>query len=100
MKTFQEFLNRIKNDKEFADKITKIFKEKSVSTLDGNENLLIAIAAEFGYEVKKEDLDESIKQYASHLSDEELDKVSGGAWPLVTITIVFFVTLEKEMHDL
>ncbi len=96
MKTFQEFLDRIKSDKEFADKITKILKEKKASSLDGNEDLLITIAAEFGYEVKKEELDESIKEYSSHLSEEELGKVSGGTWPLATIVVAVAYTLDAK----
>ena len=75
MKTSKEFFEKLQTDEEFRKEISLSFKEKYQSGDD--YNAIIAIANEKGYELSQEEVDALYDQTAE-LSDEELEKVSGG----------------------
>ena len=85
MKTSKEFFERLQNDEAFAMEI----RGKAIKKIDAGEQdykaLWIPLAAEYGYELKEEELDEWYKIATAELSDEELGKASGGATPAATI---------------
>ena len=88
MKTAKDFLEKLQSDEAFA----KEAGEKARAMIDAGEKdykvLWGSIAAEYGYELTDEELDEWYKAASAELSDEELGKVAGGTTPLLAVTSV------------
>ena len=81
MKTSKEFFERIKSDEIFAEEIAEKIKEKS----GDYKEILIPVAAEYDYELTEAELDELYNKQSAELTDEELEKVSGGGTPFLIL---------------
>lgn len=91
MKTSEEFFERLKNDKDFADRIREaIFAKKREGATNGFE-VLISVAAVEGYELTKEEIDGLADSQGEDISEEELGKIAGG-WPCVMASALVLVT--------
>lgn len=78
MKTSKEFWDRMANDEVFAKTVREEVAARREAGADNYYDTLIPVAADQGYELTKEELDEIMKTCTSELSEEELGKVSGG----------------------
>ena len=83
MNTSKEFFERLQNDEAFAKEIGEKAKEKIDAGEKDYKALWIPLAAEYGYELTEEELDERFEAASAELSDEELGKVAGGTTPWV-----------------
>ena len=81
MKTSKEFFEVLNSDEEFAKEVTEKVKEKIDAGMTDYKAVWIPVAAEYGYEITGEELDELYAQTTAQLSEEELGKVSGGITP-------------------
>lgn len=53
----------------------------------------IPAAAEMGYEVSKEELDEIVDAESEDISEEELGKIAGGTSCLTAVTVISYTGL-------
>ena len=83
MKNAKEFFDKIANDEAFAREIGQKVKTQIDAGETDYKKIWIPIAAEYGYEISPDELDEMIEDAKTELSDEELTKVAGGTMPLV-----------------
>lgn len=83
MKTGKEFFDRLQNDQEFAEEVSKKATDAIKAGADDPKALWIGLAAEYDYEVTAQEMDEITERYNAmdELSAEELGKVSGGLTP-------------------
>ena len=105
MKTSKEFFERLRSDEAF----TKEIAEKAQKRAEEGEKDYVALwkslAAEYDYELKKEELEEMQKKASEELSDEELGKVAGGTTPILVfsgasiIIATSVVTVIKDLVD-
>ena len=86
MKTSKEFIERLQSDEEFAKEVSLAFKEKYGEGED--YKAIIGIANDRGYELTEEEVDEMYENTAE-LTDEELQKVSGGTSPGCIMLSIF-----------
>ena len=93
MKTTKDFFERLQSDEEFAKEIGEKVKAKYDEGVTDYKELWIPLAAEYGYGLSGEELDEMYEKASGELSDEELGKVSGGATPIVACTIVSYISV-------
>lgn len=86
MKSSKEFFERLSSDEKFANEIA----EKAQKKADEGEQDYIALwqslAAEYDYELTKEELEESKSKASEELSNEELGKVAGGTTPILVFS--------------
>lgn len=78
MKTAKELFERLKTDEAFAKEFAEALKTKREAGAKSYYETYIPAAAERGYELSKEELDEIINAQETELSPEELGKVAGG----------------------
>ncbi len=78
MKSAKELFERLKTDKEFAKQFNDLVQAKRASGANNYYDIMIPAAAELGYELTREALDEMIKQNSEEISEEELGTISGG----------------------
>ncbi len=89
MKTSKEFFERLRTDKEFAEKTREaIIAKRKEGATDAYEVLILTAASE-GYELTREVLDSYAKE--NEISEEELGKIAGG-WPCVMASALILVT--------
>ena len=86
MKSSKEFIERLQSDEEFAKEVSLAVKEKHEAGED--HKAIIGIAADRGYELTAEEVDEMYDN-ASELSEEELQKVAGGTSPGCIMLTIF-----------
>lgn len=86
MKTSKEFFERLQSDEAFAQEIMEKTKGKSESDGQDYKAIWIPLAAEYGYELKGEELDEMYEKATAEMTDEELGKVAGGTTPFCVLT--------------
>ena len=79
MKSAKELFERLKTDEAFAKEFAEALKVKREAGAKNYYETMIPTANEFGYEVTKEDLDETMAVHEAELSPEELGKVAGGS---------------------
>ncbi|MBR5088789.1 MAG: Nif11-like leader peptide family RiPP precursor [Ruminiclostridium sp.] len=78
MKSAKELFERLKTDEAFAKEFSEALTAKREAGAKSVYETFIPAAAERGYELSKEELDEVINTQESELSPEELGKVAGG----------------------
>lgn len=78
MKSSKEFFDRMQSDEAFNNEISVAYKERLKAKDD--YKVIIRIANEHGYELKEDEIDELYDQ-TCELSEDELEKVSGGTSP-------------------
>ena len=78
MKSAKELFERLKTDGAFAKDFSEALKAKREAGAKSYYETFIPAAAERGYELSREELDEVLKAQDSELSAEELGKVAGG----------------------
>lgn len=94
MKTFKDMIEDLQNDEALVEKFNEEIKTRAEA--EGTEDLngiISAAAAELGYEVKKEELDELTEAQKEVLSEEELGKVTGGSSPFCLIPSVVGISI-------
>ena len=89
MKTSKEFFEKLQSDEGFAQEIAEKVKAMAEAGEEDYKKVWIPVAAEYGYELTGEELDELYEKNIKELSDEELGKVSGG----VSIFVVASISL-------
>lgn len=102
MKTAKEFYRRLSTDeaftREFADKLTA----KREAGASSSYETVIPVAAEFGYELTRSDVDD-MNNASEELSEEDLGKIAGGSacvtWILAAVatTISLCISLEETL---
>lgn len=92
MGTTKELFDRLANDQEFARKFSESVNAKREAGASSYYETVIPTAAEFGYEVTEEELDEINEQSRAELTEEELGKVAGGTSCLPILVIVSSIT--------
>ena len=94
MKTLKELIERLQSDEAFAKEYTEAVKAKQDPDVKDVYGTIIPVAAQFGYEVTKKDIDEMLASASEELSAEELGKVAGGTslFEAVTVGSVLLVT--------
>lgn len=80
---FKSFLEAVKADKVLQDKLKNA----------GDADAFVAIAKQAGYEISADDL----KIYQANLSEEELEKVSGGTVTTVAVGAEIGVTVSLQI---
>ena len=85
MKTSKEFFERLQTDEDFAKEVGEKLKAKVEAGEKDYKALWIPLAAEYGYELTGEELDEMCAQ--TELSEEELGKVAGGSSPACGVVL-------------
>ena len=94
MKTVREFIEKLNDDKAFAEEVSTKVKERIEAGETDYKAIWIPVAAEYGYELTAEELDRLSDEAAASMSDEELGKVAGGSTPIcVTATVLFTVSV-------
>lgn len=88
MKTAKEFFERLRNDEAFSKEVAAEIQAKRDAGAKSYYETFIPVAAEKGYQVSEEELDEIYEDMASTMSDEELGKVAGGTSCLTALTFV------------
>lgn len=94
MESFKALIEKLSNDEAFRTKFnelaaTKVTPDKKPETYD----LIASTAAEFGYEVNREEWEAFEAAQKDVLTEEELGKVSGGISPVIVwVTIVTYTT--------
>lgn len=78
MATTKELFERLSTDQAFAEQFTEAIKARREAGAANYYETVIPVAAQFGYEVKPEELDKINEQEAEVLTDDELGKVAGG----------------------
>ena len=78
MKSSKEFFDRLRSDEEFAKEAGTKAKEKIDAGEDDYKSIWMPIAAEYGYELNEEELEEMFNEMTKDMSDEELGKAAGG----------------------
>ena len=78
MKNFGELLEDLKNDAALAGRFTEAVSKKLEAGAQNDLEAVIPTAAEFGYEVKKEELEQYYDSLSDDLSEKELGKIAGG----------------------
>ena len=87
MKTSKEFIERLQSDEEFAKEVAEKVREKAEAGATDYKEIWIPIAAEYGYEITGEELDELNDKALNELSVDELGKVAGGTSPGIPILV-------------
>ena len=77
MKTSRELIERLNADKAFAKEFNEAVKAKRKSGAKDNSGAFISTAADFGYEISREEL-EAMAASSEEMSNEELSKLAGG----------------------
>lgn len=85
MKTSKEFFERLQTDEDFAKEVGEKLKAKVEAGENDYKAIWIPLAAEYGYELTGEELDEM--RAKSELSEEELGKVAGGSSPACGVVL-------------
>ena len=85
MKNIKDFIEALCSDEEFAGTIQTRVREKCETEGVGIEEATIVAAAEEGYEITAEELQEIRRQQAEVMNEEELGKVAGGASCLIPV---------------
>ena len=88
MANTKELMERLNSDSEFAQKFTEAVNARREAGAKNYYETVIPTAAEFGYEVTEEELDEINEQSRAELTEEELGKVAGGTSCLQILSIV------------
>lgn len=90
----KELFEKLQNDPEFFQQFTDLIKARREAGASNYYETVIPVAAEYGYEVKPEELDAIYAVQMEELSEEELGKVSGGISCLTALCVSSaFVTL-------
>ena len=97
MKTSKEFFERLKADEEFTKELARKVKERIDAGEKDYKALWIPLAAEYGYELTAEELDELNDKAAAEISEEELGKIAGGTTP---VTFSAFISLTATLAGL
>lgn len=90
MKTSKEFFERLQADEAFAKETAEKAKAMTEAGKTDYKEIWIPIAAEYGYELSGDELDEMYEKVTAEITDEELGKISGGLTPspLILVTAV------------
>jgi len=94
MKTTKEFFERLQSDETFAKEISEAYKAKVEAGEQDYKAIIIPIAAEKGYELTEDELDEIYEAKCAELTEEELGKVAGGSTPICGGIMLSFFTLD------
>lgn len=101
MMTSKEFFERIANDEAFAKEVSEAVKAKREAGAANYYETIIPAAAEYGYEISREELDEIYEKETENMSEEELGKVAGGTscWFLFVVSSLIgsFTVLTKTL---
>ena len=101
MKTSKEFFERLQSDEAFAKEIREAAFAKAEAAEKDEEaykEILISVAAENGYELTGEELEEIYQSRTEALTDEELGKVAGGTSPLcITVGTVVATVVSNSV---
>ena len=93
MKTAKEFFEQLKTDEAFAKEVTEAVTAKREAGAKNYYETFIPVAAEYGYEISKEELDEVYEKQVSELSEEELGKVAGGTSCLTVLAVTTYLSV-------
>ena len=80
MKTSKEFFERVQNDEAFAKEVNEAFQAKRESGAKNVKEVVIPVAADFGYEITEEEIDAIYEQQSENMTEEELGKIAGGTY--------------------
>ena len=78
MGTSRELIEKLQSDEEFAKEFGAALQARREAGAKDVFETLIPVAAEYGYEVTREDIEATLAQQSEELSEEELGKVAGG----------------------
>lgn len=87
MKSAKELIARLQSDEAFSKEYTEAVKAKQESGIKDVYEIIIPVAAQFGYDVTKKDIDEIQASANDELSEEELGKVAGGTCLFAAVTV-------------
>ena len=93
MKTTKEFFDRLASDEPFAKEIGEKAKARIETGVTDYKALWIPLAAEYGYELTADELDEKHDSLTADMSEEELGKVAVGTTPTVLLVSLASVTV-------
>ena len=79
VKTAKELIEKLQSDEDFAGEYAQAVKAKQEAGISNVYDAVIPVAAEFGYEVTRKDIDEIQASLDEELTAEELGKVAGGS---------------------
>ncbi len=85
MKTAKEFFEKVKTDEAFAKELGGKINEK-VKAGEKDLAVITQVAAEYGYTVTEDEIQELAEEKSAELSEEELGKVAGGTTPVCVTT--------------
>ena len=109
MKPAKEFIERLKNDKEFAEDVKAALEAKRAAGASNYYETVIPVAAERGYEIKEEQLDALYDLESDVLTEEELGKVAGGSicgllftalMSIASVTAAVTIELTDKVSDI
>ncbi len=92
MKTSKEFFEKVKTDEAFAKELGGKINEK-VKAGEKDLAVITQVAAEYGYTVTEDELQELVEEKSAELSEEELGKVAGGTTPVCLFTGFLVITM-------
>ena len=106
MKTAKELMERLQSDKEFSQEFSDRLAAKRSAGANDKYEAVIPTAAEFGYEISKEQIDNIDAVAAEEMSEEELGRVAGGTscWSFFAISAAVLIpitvvnTIEKTLE--
>ena len=78
MKTAKEFIEKMQNDEAFAKLVNEGIEAKKTAGAKDYTEALLPVAAELGYEITEEQVEEMLAKQSEVISEEELGKTAGG----------------------
>ena len=89
VKTARELSERLQSDEAFAEKFKAAVKAVRQSGAKDKYDAFCSAAAEYGYAVSREELDEVAQRNGEEVSEEELGKLAGGScWWIITASFL------------
>lgn len=80
MKTAKEFIEKLRTDEAFAKQMNEGVQKKKDAGAPDYVDAILAVAAELGYEVTREQVEGLRAKQEESISEEELGKAAGGTY--------------------
>ena len=87
MKTAKEFIEKLRTDEVFAKQVNEGIQKKKDAGAKDYVDAILAVAAELGYEVTREQVEGLRAKQEESISEEELGKAAGGTLCLWSIAV-------------
>ena len=95
MKTAKEFIEKLQNDEAFAKQVNEGIEAKKAAGAQDYSEALIPVAAELGYEITEEQVEEMMAKQSEVISEEELGKTAGGTSCVPIVLATCTITLNE-----